>query len=500
MVSTSREQILQGQAMTDYRLIYGPTARCGIEAVETLPPEVYDPEQPTVAIYSGRTFTGSQLLGQVAATLKSKDKPAANFISVVPGTYSESFVTEPNTPGMFVQAGYTINSRGNIMLFELAEPIQVNAVDIGESNGFKTPTKAVIDKLGIVCLRPETSFKYDDKFIAKQRLEQAGVTVPKGVLLRNKQLDDLESVAPDGHFVIKPVGAAWGSGVSIFGQEPDRKKLRSAIRELKRYSDDVVIEEYIESLSLQYDGFPEGNSWNLRVIGFNGYCGSYVRINKEGQPVNIARGATVVTTEAVLHNVSKEHGTAFATALSQAIIGCADKVCRAIPDTAIGIDIVVDRQGEPVVIETNIMDFGAFASNAYEKDAHVKAAETMVNNVTITLNNHQKVAKINYSESTPFSIVDRPSFLHSLLATIQGSYVKDHKLDARAFLTDNRESIKELMGLLESQRAAGEDLYSVSALKGILRVALKAKNQKLAEQSRRALVRTMLGTAVLIRE
>lgn len=96
----------------------------------------------------------------------------------------------------------------------------------------------------------------DDKFIAKQIMKKAGLSVPTAVLL-DKDMDeeDIDNLLKDfynGPLVVKPRNTNYGTGITVFSKKVSKKQIMDAIKYAFKFDDNILIEEYAKGMEYRF--------------------------------------------------------------------------------------------------------------------------------------------------------------------------------------------------------------------------------------------------------
>ncbi|WP_242345424.1 sugar-transfer associated ATP-grasp domain-containing protein [Anaeromyxobacter terrae] len=233
----------------------------------------------------------------------------------------------------------------------------------------------------------------DDKLLAKERFAAAGVPVPETLAVCDGLFavpGVVEALRGRSRFVVKPANGSGGGGILVAGEWlPDAGGWRRAggalltPRELARHLADVVFG--VHSNQLEDRAFVEGRVephalfaalWadglcDVRVITLRGEpVLSMIRVPtaESGGRANLHQGglgiavdlATGHTSRALHHGRAVErHPESGAPLLGLAlprwpeILEVARRAARAVPLGYLGVDVVVDRERGPLVLEIN---------------------------------------------------------------------------------------------------------------------------------------------------
>ena len=96
----------------------------------------------------------------------------------------------------------------------------------------------------------------DDKFIAKQVMAEAGLNVPKAILL-DKEMDEEDINSLISHFynktlVVKPRNTNYGLGITVFSKKATKKQILNAISYAFTFDTNVLIEEYVKGMEYRF--------------------------------------------------------------------------------------------------------------------------------------------------------------------------------------------------------------------------------------------------------
>lgn len=133
----------------------------------------------------------------------------------------------------------------------------VTSTDLGVAS-----VPRVAAALGLPHASGESVDVMNDKPAAKQRLERAGVRVPRGAVLRAG--DALPSVQTGAEHVVKPVDSSGSRGVS---RVRGREAVERAVLQAFAFSDRVLVEECIEGRHLDVNGVVRDGRFELITVG-----------------------------------------------------------------------------------------------------------------------------------------------------------------------------------------------------------------------------------------
>lgn len=96
----------------------------------------------------------------------------------------------------------------------------------------------------------------DDKFTSKQIMHEAGLNVPKAILLySDMDEDDIESLVSPFYnkcLVVKPRNTNYGTGITVFSKKATKKQILNAINYAFTFDSNVLIEEYVKGMEYRF--------------------------------------------------------------------------------------------------------------------------------------------------------------------------------------------------------------------------------------------------------
>ncbi len=137
-------------------------------------------------------------------------------------------------------------------LAEAVRRISALAPDVAVPQMFCRPGmtryRALLELLGIPMLgnRAETMAIGADKALARAVVAAGGVRVPTGVVVRPGDQVTLDSCAPSGAVVVKPVDADNSLGVTLVRDATASGALEAAVTEACRHSARALVEAYVQ--------------------------------------------------------------------------------------------------------------------------------------------------------------------------------------------------------------------------------------------------------------
>lgn len=96
----------------------------------------------------------------------------------------------------------------------------------------------------------------DDKLIAKNVMKEAGVNVPKAILLTSDMTDvDIDEAMEEYYskkIVVKPRNTNYGTGITVFAGKATKTQIKDAIHYAFEFDDNVLIEEYVKGMEYRF--------------------------------------------------------------------------------------------------------------------------------------------------------------------------------------------------------------------------------------------------------
>ena len=96
----------------------------------------------------------------------------------------------------------------------------------------------------------------DDKFTSKQIMAEAGLNVPKAILLeKDMDKEDIESLVNPFYnqcLVVKPRNTNYGTGITVFSKKATKKQILNAIDYAFSFDTNVLIEEYVKGMEYRF--------------------------------------------------------------------------------------------------------------------------------------------------------------------------------------------------------------------------------------------------------
>lgn len=96
----------------------------------------------------------------------------------------------------------------------------------------------------------------DDKFTSKQIMAEAGLNVPKAILLdSDMDKDDIESLVSPFYnktLVVKPRNTNYGTGITVFAKKANKTQILNAIDYAFKFDNNILIEEYVKGMEYRF--------------------------------------------------------------------------------------------------------------------------------------------------------------------------------------------------------------------------------------------------------
>ena len=96
----------------------------------------------------------------------------------------------------------------------------------------------------------------DDKFTSKQIMHEAGLNVPKAILLDSdmdkEDIDSLVSPFYNKTLVVKPRNTNYGTGITVFSKKANKTQILNAIEYAFQFDNNILIEEYVKGMEYRF--------------------------------------------------------------------------------------------------------------------------------------------------------------------------------------------------------------------------------------------------------
>lgn len=96
----------------------------------------------------------------------------------------------------------------------------------------------------------------DDKFTSKQIMKEAGLNVPKAILLDSdmdkEDIDSLVSPFYNKTLVVKPRNTNYGTGITVFAKKATKTQILNAIEYAFKFDNNILIEEYVKGMEYRF--------------------------------------------------------------------------------------------------------------------------------------------------------------------------------------------------------------------------------------------------------
>lgn len=96
----------------------------------------------------------------------------------------------------------------------------------------------------------------DDKFIAKNIMKEAGLSVPDCIILdktmNEKDIDELVHPYYNKKIVVKPRNTNYGTGITVFSKPATKTQILDAINYAFNFDDSILLEEYCKGMEYRF--------------------------------------------------------------------------------------------------------------------------------------------------------------------------------------------------------------------------------------------------------
>ncbi len=96
----------------------------------------------------------------------------------------------------------------------------------------------------------------DDKLIAKNIMKDAGICVPKAILLTSEMdsvdIDEAMKNYYNEKIVVKPRNTNYGIGITVFKEKATKTQIKNAIQYAFEFDNNVLIEEYVAGMEYRF--------------------------------------------------------------------------------------------------------------------------------------------------------------------------------------------------------------------------------------------------------
>lgn len=96
----------------------------------------------------------------------------------------------------------------------------------------------------------------DDKYISKQEMKEAGLSVPEAILLDSdmdrQDIEELVSEYYNKKLVVKPRNTNYGTGITVFSKKATKAQILNAIDYAFKFDNNVLIEEYKKGMEYRF--------------------------------------------------------------------------------------------------------------------------------------------------------------------------------------------------------------------------------------------------------
>ena len=481
---------------------------------------LYDPKEPTLAIVAGAHIPGARLMGLAAARMREAGERAPNiiYISYLDLSNMEVSIDASGKSRVYVGAGAIVNAEGKYFtgILPQTEVHLIDFLSLGEirdradelkfpltvttealqASSSKIESKKLFKKLGVkspdyrVTEYIEVPEEERRKAIIRPKFVNGKLQVETEVIEGKKpEVDVYEGIEEflDSDVVIKPDKGSHGNNVQLIA-DPKLNDVRRRVKSLQdKTKGPVLIERWIKNADLEFAD--RKLDFNVRMVATpESVIGYEARVGDFGDPINInnekspAKPYELVSVLKVVNKIREGKGKEpFDIEAKIKEMGeISVHLAREVGTGVIGVDFMIDNNGEIWLIEINCGQVGLMTS--LEKIR--KTEEGKLNSPTRLVRNlHQRMLSMDLSKADEDLLISKESFQQwpprSALEVF--NYIKDltgnlslnspSEFKARAvypgvkFVLNNLEEIGNkspfiisfLVGAVETFRMAGWD-------------------------------------------
>jgi|GEM_PF-4523125 len=316
--------------------------------------EHIDTTQPTIGV----RYYMHALLGSAAAQLRARGESICNVV-FLPDVATSDEAYDDTT--YVANRGVFLDAQGKAYAGNFPEPLRIDVLQPYDHTK-KLPVRSLNE--------PAHEAVFNDKALTQTALEGTGITFPKPILQNITKDDDrLFALIEKSLFtsqsqaiVIKPTQGHTGDNVIMVEKYTTLED--EVWDQLGRIPEDetLVVQPWIRSYPLHHAESGARLDWNIRALLVNDKTiGSYVRADVFGKPINIGKEAHARSLAETLHDCGlSEQQQQLVRARLQELYR---KITEALPGTIKGLDIIIDEQLEPVIIEVNGQDSGGLSNS-----------------------------------------------------------------------------------------------------------------------------------------
>lgn len=406
-------------------------------------PEVdaIDPSQPTLGLRTQVAVGGGVLLASAAYRLRQDGEDICNVAILPDLAFSDEYITRK---GLFAGMAFVADTDITLTSRQFSPALQIDAIpstQLGRAGNTGQRLRFINE--------PAIEEVLVDKRKCHALLARSGI-LHAPALLENVPPDDpalyhiLSRAYDSGEaVVIKPVLGERGQGVLMV--DPAELPADEVFRRLRHtyvQDEQLVVEPWVRSRELRSPETSVRQDWNIRALIMGGtLVGGYARIGAMGTPINMAKGARAESLPSVLERCG------LSDYQSQLVYGSlhelAERLHSVLPAACMGVDIIIDEQLQPTLIEVNGERSGGLKNTitAGRDIADWKIAAEAVRSLHRTLFRHRRPAGLS-----PLPIRQQP--LPDISQLVRGLF------DARILGNDQyRERAVEYLSMLKNTKA-----------------------------------------------
>lgn len=357
----------------------------------------------------GRNIYITSNVGAKSAWLKAAQQTPGVNLFVLPPSHN-NLIFDPAAKQVQVKRAIFINKEGQLIDGEFETPVPVHAgYHVGENN-------ERLDAIGFPLLNSMDLVNLTSrKSNVKEILQEFDVPVPDGATLFNSaRANDIRQQLRQGlvlngikgKVVIKPDGLYGGRGVRMFDNaRNDFDEIFQHLQFLFQQVDMALVEERITPRPF-FNNEGRLMDWNLRVLVTEDAAGNPIVADMEvraaplsGEAVNVHNGAVVYQLDTVMSllGIQRYQYKAFKSSVEQISLKTASALKEALNEEKeeeekpariglLGLDIILDDDFYPFVMEVNTGSVGGFGSLAKIRFGEKKyaAALPVVRHLAVT--------------------------------------------------------------------------------------------------------------------
>lgn len=373
--------------------------------------ELYSKERKTLGICIGGAFDGVGLVGFAAQRLSREQKPTFNVAYFSNLALKDIKLCRNGEKWILVaERGILIGDDGVAYYGKFPEPIQLDMI---EHSGFGKKIRDKCTQHGIAVLNSSAGIEItSDKTASKKYCTDNDLKTPEYVSFDKEELGNLDLIeekitrfakeARSSDIVIKPTKESQGRGVIMLPSESIDEIRSNAIQILQKYGT-VILERRIESYPY-YNKDGQRLDWNIRLLASkSGVIDMEARVGIRGQdPINKSKGAEIMEVKNVFNSLRNSNGVKLID-IKDKIAVIAKKISQDLDMDFIGLDLIVDENGEPWIIEINGGAVGGMLSLAGIRQTMQEKLQAPLNFISLLLESFKSIPKSNFSRNMGFS-------------------------------------------------------------------------------------------------